>query len=279
MTANRRAELQRKLAVAPVEQPPAGLSARIKNEIPKELRFNAEGERKRIAQTTRISLAVAASVVVVIATAYLALQETTIRTDIEHAKPAAGSAAVRDRALPQAPAPKPAIIAEEPQKTTKALERHARKQQNAPIPVVAEAPAVQQQIAVGGQVADAKDAAAAKEVATDEVRNVAAQAAPARAASTVAAAAPPVSEVKTEATRSPVSGKVMVVRGTEVLDAASLPAREETLKKWKDISREAKIQILKAELARGAEPGEVARVAREAGLDEFADSIEKKQQH
>jgi len=94
----------------------------------------------------------------------------------------------------------------------------------------------------------------------------------------VTAAAPAAANaVKEEVTTSPISGKVMAREGTRVLDATSL--KDVKLTAWKDTSRETKIQILKAELARGAEPGEVARVAREAGLDEFADSIEKKQQH
>ena len=72
-------------------------------------------------------------------------------------------------------------------------------------------------------------------------------------------------------------GKVMTSEGMRVLDSASAPKSK--LTSWRDTSRETKIRILKEELARGAEPGEVARVAREAGLNEFADSIEKKQQH
>ena len=279
MTANRRAELQRKLAVAPVEKPPAGLATRIKNEIPKELRFNAEGERKRFAQSVRISMAVAASVIVVIATAYLGLRVTSTNTPIESAKPVA---AARDREIPpakdiaQAPAVVPQVIAEQ-KKDLQIAEHRARKQQ---------APA-QHAIAAAPPPPPAAEAPTfAKEVAAaDESRNAVAEsitvAASAPAIAPMAPANQPKIEQKTEATRSPISGRVMVVSGG-VLDAAAqaqAPAREEALKKWKDVSAEAKIQILKDELARGAEPGEVARVAREAGLNEFADSIEKKQQH
>ena len=104
--------------------------------------------------------------------------------------------------------------------------------------------------------------------------------APTEALSRVAgAAAAPAAEnaAKEEATISPISGKVMTSEGMQVLDSASAPKAK--LTSWRDTSRETKIRILKEELARGAEPGEVARVAREAGLNEFADSIEKKQQH
>jgi len=61
MTANRRADLQRKLAMKPVEKPPAGLATRLKKDIPTELRFNAELERKRFGRSVQLSMAVAAS--------------------------------------------------------------------------------------------------------------------------------------------------------------------------------------------------------------------------
>ena len=271
MTANRRAELQRKLAMKPVEKPPAGLSTRIKSDIPKELRFNAENERRRFTHNVRLSLAAAASVVVVIATAYLALQETKIHTDLERSKPAA--AASRDVMTPATPVVAPQAvkvaetqIAQKPQ----SKEQRARKQQE---PEKAKVDAV----AGAGTAA----LAYSPEVAADAAQNVAA----APAAARIAAQAPPVptppvpaNEVKSEVvTRSPVSGKLLVASPTAVMDAAKEPAREENVKKWKDVSPETKIQILKEELARGADPEEVARVAREAGLNEFADSIDKKQ--
>ena len=268
MTANRRADLQRKLAMKPVEKPPAGLASRIKNDIPKELRFSAEGERKRFAQSARIRLAVAASVIVVIATAYLGLRVNTKESPTRDQATTTVAAVQRierttpaPQAVPQAPVLKPAVVVAERHKTRKD-DRPASKVQPETISVTAEAPIVEPQ------------KAAEKEAAADELRNMAVAQSAAPAA---AAAAPPPVEVKSEATRSPVSGKLLVVRGQSVMDAAALPAREEMLKKWKDTSAETKIQILKEELARGAEPGEVARVAREAGLNEFADSIERKQ--
>ena len=42
MSPNRKAELQRKLTLAPIPKPPAGLADRIKDEIPKKLAFDAE---------------------------------------------------------------------------------------------------------------------------------------------------------------------------------------------------------------------------------------------
>ena len=85
---------------------------------------------------------------------------------------------------------------------------------------------------------------------------------PAAAVAADRAATKSMEEAKSEMTRSPISGNVMGVAGGTVVP-------------WKDASRETKIKILKEELAHGADPKEVARVAREAGLSEFADSIEK----
>ena len=252
MNANRRAALQRKLAVAPVPKPPAGLAARIKNEIPKELRFNAERERARLTQSVRFSVAVAASVIVVIASAYLALDVTT-RSKVEQpAKPAAATP-LRQIQTPQLqvpaapPAPQGTVLK---QATRVRAKKQEERRAEATTPPPAEAPAV----SFGASAADATAKVA------------------------VSAAAPAAANaMKEEVTTSPISGKVMAREGARVLDAASLSNVKLTA--WKDTSSETKIQILKAELARGAEPGEVARVAREAGLNDFADSIEKKQQH
>lgn len=71
---SRRAELQRKLELKAVPKPPADLAQRIKNDIPKELRFNAEDERERFGNSIAANMGVAASIVVLIATAFLALR-------------------------------------------------------------------------------------------------------------------------------------------------------------------------------------------------------------
>lgn len=251
MNADRRAALQRKLAVAPVPKPPAGLAARIKNEIPKELRFSAERERARLAQSVRFSVAVAASVIVVIASAYLALDVTT-RSKVEPA-----SAPLTRAPLRQLPTPKlqPPAAAPEPQQIAQKAPMRAR-----------------------GKKLDEKRAETSAEsgaVAFSPPPAPAAADAMSKVAATAAAPAATGNAVKEEITISPISGKAMAREGTRVQDAASM--QNAKLTSWKDTSRETKIEILKAELARGAEPGEVARVAREAGLNEFADSIEKKQ--
>ena len=247
MNANRKASLQRKLAVAPVPKPPAGLAAQIKKEIPKELRFSAERERERLTQSVRFSVAVAASVIVVIASAYLALQVTTTNVQTT-SKPAAATPLPRI----QTPAlPAPALVEPQQIEVKQATRARAKEQEARRLEALPEPP----------------PAAVAAPAPTEALSRVA------------GAAAAPAAEnaAKEESTISPISREVMTSEGTRVLDSASVAKAK--LTSWRDTSRETKIRILKEELARGAEPGEVARVAREAGLDEFADSIEKKQQH
>jgi hypothetical protein len=69
----RRSELQRKLESTPAPKPPANLAERIKSEIPKDLRFDVEDERERLSGGIALNLRVAASILVLVATAYLAL--------------------------------------------------------------------------------------------------------------------------------------------------------------------------------------------------------------
>src|SRR5689334_8161066 len=69
----RRSELQRKLESLPAPKPPANLADRIKSEIPKDLRFNADDERERLSGGIALNLRVAASFLVLISTVYLAM--------------------------------------------------------------------------------------------------------------------------------------------------------------------------------------------------------------
>lgn len=73
MNSKRKADLQRKLSLAPVPTPPAGLADRIKNDIPDYLRPSAE--RQRVTRSLTFSLRIAASLLLVIssviATIYL----------------------------------------------------------------------------------------------------------------------------------------------------------------------------------------------------------------
>ena len=249
MNANRKADLQRKLALAPVPKPPAGLAERIKTEIPKELRFDAARERERLSHSVRFSIAVAASVIVVISSAYLALQIMT-RVDQTTAPPAA----VPVRALPHviAPAPPPEARAEKneevqqkkPAKLASRRQRAKEKKEQQPVAAVA---------------------VAEPAAPTMNVMSKAAQA----PAMMDRAEAIPIREMTT----SPISGKALLREGNKVYEEAAKTNLRSV--PWKDVSRETKIEILKFELARGADRQAVIRTAREAGLNEFADSIEK----
>ncbi len=73
MTPNRKADLQRKLAMAAVPAPPDGLADRIKNEIPNDLRFVPEHARKQMRQTAMFNLRIAASIVLLVSSVYFVL--------------------------------------------------------------------------------------------------------------------------------------------------------------------------------------------------------------
>jgi hypothetical protein len=73
MRPNRKADLQRKLSLAPVPKPPAGLAERIKREIPKPLVADAEKERARLRQAVSFNIRVAASIILLVSSLYLAL--------------------------------------------------------------------------------------------------------------------------------------------------------------------------------------------------------------
>ena len=64
MNTKRRAELQRKLSLAPVPKPPAGLAERIKNDIPEYLR--PDTGRRRFSRMVSFNMRIAASVLIVI---------------------------------------------------------------------------------------------------------------------------------------------------------------------------------------------------------------------
>lgn len=95
MTANRRADLQRKLSLAPVAKPPADLVDRIKSEIPKELRFSAEAERARFSKSVTFSLRVAASILLVVSASYLGLRLLSPAREPIQATPPPVTAAVK----------------------------------------------------------------------------------------------------------------------------------------------------------------------------------------
>ena len=88
MTRNRKAELQRKLAMAPVAKPPDGLADRIKGEIPPNLRFEPERERAHLRQSVAFNLRIAASIVLLVSSLYFALHLFSHSDSMTNTKPA-----------------------------------------------------------------------------------------------------------------------------------------------------------------------------------------------
>jgi hypothetical protein len=73
MTRNRKADLQRKLTMAPVAKPPAGLADRIKHDIPQHFAFQTGGERTAARKLSMFNLRIAASILLLVSSVYLTL--------------------------------------------------------------------------------------------------------------------------------------------------------------------------------------------------------------
>jgi hypothetical protein len=71
MNSTRKADLQRKLSMASVPKPPAGLAERIKQDIPEFLR--TEPERQRFTKLLSVNMRVAASILLLVSSTYLCL--------------------------------------------------------------------------------------------------------------------------------------------------------------------------------------------------------------
>jgi hypothetical protein len=71
MNSTRKADLQRKLSMASVPKPPAGLAERIKQDIPEFLR--TEAERRRFTKLLSVNMRVAASILLLVSSTYLCL--------------------------------------------------------------------------------------------------------------------------------------------------------------------------------------------------------------
>ncbi|HEV2720534.1 MAG TPA: hypothetical protein VG323_10990, partial [Thermoanaerobaculia bacterium] len=120
MSPNRKADLQRKLAMAPIPKPPAGLAERIKSDIPQHLLVDVRKERERLSTSIVFNLRVAASILLLVGSAYLALHMLT-RAEIERTTKELPSNVV----VARKEAPKPAASA-----------RVAETAEAAPAPVV-----------------------------------------------------------------------------------------------------------------------------------------------
>src|ERR1700756_475641 len=96
MTRNRKADLQRKLSMAPVATPPAGLADRIKSEIPSH--FALESAREQSRRSMMFNLRIAASILLLVSSLYLVLHLLS-RTD---ARVPSTSLAEKEAAPPRA---------------------------------------------------------------------------------------------------------------------------------------------------------------------------------
>jgi hypothetical protein len=149
MTRNRKADLQRKLTMAPVAKPPAGLADRIKRDIPQHFAFQAEKERTQFRKSTMFNLRIAASIILLVSSLYLALHLVSrngsnvdthsmmtskevavpapqVAVALPNTPPAPGSARVPEHTdLPPLPRiPPPASIAAQPSRERIAEAKH-----------------------------------------------------------------------------------------------------------------------------------------------------------
>jgi hypothetical protein len=87
MNQNRKAELQRKLSMTSVPKPPAGLSERLKADIPENL-MSVERDRARLSRSTGFTMRVAASIILLVTSVYVALHMVSkTKTSFESAPP------------------------------------------------------------------------------------------------------------------------------------------------------------------------------------------------
>jgi hypothetical protein len=104
MTRNRKADLQRKLTMAPVAKPPAGLADRIKSDIPQQFAFQTDTERTQLRKSAMFNLRIAASIILLVSSLYLALHLVSRNgTNID----TRSMATLKDGA---APAPRVAVV-------------------------------------------------------------------------------------------------------------------------------------------------------------------------
>jgi hypothetical protein len=182
MTRNRKADLQRKLAMAPVAKPPADLADRIKKDIPRS--FGFETERTQLRKSAMFNLRIAASIILLVSSLYLVLHLVS-RTDSNTSSPS--MMASKDAT---APVLRPAM----PLPSTPPEPGSARAQERTDLPALPRVPPPTSIAAVppAGRIAEAKreESVAMRENAPAFVDNVQAQPQVTAAAPIVTAAAP-----------------------------------------------------------------------------------------
>ena len=106
MTPNRKADLQRKLGMAPVPTPPPDLAQRIKSEIPHDLGMDVEHERAHLRRAVTFDVRIAASILLLVSATFAGLHLMTRSQTEGPALPSNGAAASRiaqTRTIPDAP--------------------------------------------------------------------------------------------------------------------------------------------------------------------------------
>jgi hypothetical protein len=116
MTTKRKADLQRRLSMASMPKPPAGLADRIKADIPDLL--GTTRERERLSSSIAFNLRVAASIILLISSAYLCVQLLSRAGQNEARMPVAAAAkprvapAILPAPAPPVPVPQQAMVSE-----------------------------------------------------------------------------------------------------------------------------------------------------------------------
>ncbi|HEX7153733.1 MAG TPA: von Willebrand factor type A domain-containing protein [Thermoanaerobaculia bacterium] len=209
MNPNRKAEIQRKLTMASVPKPPAGLAERIKADIPKHLHA-VEEKPNRFSRSLAFNLRVAASILVVVGSLVVAMRvmRENPQMVMDSARPApqlqksaapsaAGNAAPASPTAPAPIAPSPQTVMDELRvditETTSGPVATAASSASAPEAEAAPARAVAR-LAQNEPQQAATATFATREEAADSafiLENMNAAGAPVAGASTAAAAPPP----------------------------------------------------------------------------------------
>ena len=162
MTQKRKAELQRKLSMAPVAKPPSGLADRLKADIPEYL--DARRDRQRMAHSVAFTMRVAASIILLVTSVFLTIQlisrddrQTFDLTGSESAPPSpVATPDTTVAATSEAAPPPPPVAQEESAAAASAVETQRR--QDAPRQVAEVRPvtsaAAQNRTAPQGRISD-----------------------------------------------------------------------------------------------------------------------------
>ena len=217
MTTKRKAELQRRLSMASVPKPPAGLADRIKSDIPDLL--GTTRERQRLSSSIAFNMRVAASIILLISSAYLCVRLLS-RADRSETAPPMMRMAVKTvpaKLQPAEEAPKKDALSAQ----SAPAEPSAASEPRAPKPEPERpAPALQESIRVEAESpARRRDEVVAQ---SPVVAN-----APEPAPAPVASAPPPsaVTEAKAQNTMSRVAGSVADGVAGGVMSGIASPAR------------------------------------------------------